>query len=58
MESELILNISYKLNATHFDENNLNVLHLNTRSCRGKMSELTQLIDSLQNIHVIVFSET
>lgn len=53
------LDIEYKLNVIDVSDLNLNILCLNTRSCRNKMDELTQLmLDLKKTIHVIVFTET
>lgn len=53
------IDIVYTTDVTELSNMNLNILHLNTRSCRNKMDELTQMIyDMKKTIHVIIFSET
>lgn len=53
------IDIVYNTDVTELSNTSLNILHLNTRSCRNKMDELTQMIYDMKKIfHVIVFSET
>ena len=52
------MDIEHRLNSALVSASTLNFLHLNTRSCRGKMSDLIQLINDFQHVHVVVFSET
>lgn len=60
-ESELIneLNIEFSIEEIKLQNNNLNILYLNTRSCRNKDEDLCLLINEFVScIHVVVFSET
>lgn len=52
------VNIRYSTDCV-LSSNSLNILHLNTRSCRNKMDDLFQLILDLQGtVQVVVFTET
>lgn len=60
-EIELIneLNIDFSLEEIELYNDNLNVLYLNTRSCRNKEEQLCLLINEFRSsIHVVVFAET
>ena len=46
------LDIEYKLNVIDVSDLNLNILCLNTRSCRNKMDELTQLVLDLKKLYM------
>lgn len=53
------LRIDYTTEVNELSSTHFNILHVNTRSCRNKIDELTQMISELKKtIHVIVFSET
>lgn len=53
------IKIDYNNDISELSSTSLNILHLNTRSCRNKIDELTQMMYELnKTIHVIVFSET
>lgn len=53
------LNVEFYLEEIKLENENLNILYLNTRSCRNKEEALHQLISELEgNVHVVVFSET
>lgn len=51
------LNIEYKLDVIDVSDMNLNILCLNTRSCRNKMDELTQMVlDLKKKLFKLLFS--
>lgn len=52
------IEIDHRLDTVAISSSTLNILHLNTRSCRGKLCDLVQMIDDLKYVHVVVFSET